>query len=168
MWRSTDTFLQLISFSRNQKLSTFPKSKKAKGIDFFSLYIYPHPQAPQPAPLCNLSIYQSSFCPPLIAFCLAFSASARPPANPPGAGAFWLDGVAEPLFPFAYALSRGGVSGPGLRAAGLFAGGAGGVGFALAAPLALAEALAAAGAGGGGGRAAAGGGGGGACLTSST
>jgi hypothetical protein len=55
---------------------------------------------------------------------------------------------------------------PGLRPAGRFAGGAGGVGFALAAPLAPGVGLAAAGAGGGGGRAATGGGGG-ACLTSS-
>lgn len=101
--------------------------------------------------------YQSSFWPPLIAFCLAFSASASPPARPPEAGPFWLDSVAVPLLPLAYPLSLGGVSRPGLRPAGRFAGGAGGVGLAVAA----------AGAGGGGGRAAAGGGGGGACLTSS-
>jgi hypothetical protein len=114
-----------------------------------------------------LSIYQSSFCPPFIAFCLAFSASARPPARPPEAGPFWLDGVAEPLLPLAYPLSLGGVSSPGLRPTGRFAGGAGGVGFALAAPFAPGVDLTAAGAGGGGGREAAGGGGGGACLTSS-
>jgi hypothetical protein len=116
--------------------------------------------------ICYL-LYQSSFCPPLIAFCRALRASASPPARPPEAGAFWLEGVAVPLLPLAYPLSLGGVSRPGLRPAGRFAGGAGGVGFALAAPLAPGVGLAAAGAGGGGGRAAAGGGGGGACLTSS-
>ena len=59
------------------------------------------------------------------------------------------------------------MSSPGLRPTGRFAGGAGGVGFALAAPFAPRVDLTAAGAGGGGGREAAGGGGGGACLTSS-
>jgi hypothetical protein len=59
------------------------------------------------------------------------------------------------------------VSSAGFRPTGRFAGGAGGVGFALAAPFTAGVCLAAAGAGGGGGREAAGGGGGGACFTSS-
>lgn len=84
-----------------------------------------------------------------------------------GPPAAWPDGVTEPLPvgvpPFEYPLSLG-VAGAGLRAAGLFAGGAGGVGLAF-----TAGAPFVAGAGGGGGlvTAGGGGGGGGAARTSS-
>lgn len=83
----------------------------------------------------------------------------------------WPDGVAAPLPvgvpPFEYPLSLGVFGAAGLvRFAGLFAGGAGGVGFAFTAGVPFA--LPAAGAGGGGARAAAGaGGGGGGARTSS-
>lgn len=125
------------------------------------------------APLfCHLfsaprSIYSSSSR--FIALDRALSASASPPARlgpPCGVDAPLRSGVPLPLFAYPESL---GVVAPGEGFAprtGLFAGGAGGVGFALAAPLVLA----AAGAGGGGGRedaAGGGGGGGGAVLTSS-
>jgi hypothetical protein len=73
------------------------------------------------------------------------------------------------VLPPEYPLSRGVLPPAGFLPAGLFAGGAGGVGFAFVAgaPFATPLAFAAAGAGGGGGLLAAAGGGGGACRTSS-
>lgn len=116
----------------------------------------------------NDSINHSSSL--FIALDLALRASARPPARlgPPPCCP---EGVTEPLPvgvpPFEYPLSLGVLGAAGLRAAGRFAGGAGGVGLALTAGAPFA--FAAAGAGGGGGLEAAGGagGGGGGARTSS-
>lgn len=115
-------------------------------------------------PNVHIPFTQLSSC---IALCLALKASAKPPAKlPPGAPPAPPCGVTLPLPfgvpPFEYPLSLGGGASRFFPLAGLFAGGAGGVGFAL-------TPLVAAGAGGGGGREAAtgGGGGGGAARTSS-
>lgn len=101
-----------------------------------------------------------------MAFCLALRASARPPARL-GVGVLRPLSVPLPLVLRLIPESRGAGGGAGLRpAAGRFAGGAGGVGFARTAAPLVPFALATGGGGGGVDRAtgAAGGGGGASSL----